>query len=110
MSDKRLKIGEILVKAGLIQEEQLQQALKTQNQLGGTLGENLIRLGFLSEEVLLNGLSEQMGMQHINLEKVEVPSAIQRLPPPGPPPPRGPLPPRARGGGGGGGGGGARRP
>ena len=79
MSDKRLKIGEILVAAGLIQEEQLQQALKTQNQLGGTLGENLIRLGFLSEDALLNGLSEQMGMQHINLEKVEVPSAIQRL-------------------------------
>jgi twitching motility protein PilT len=79
MSDKKQKIGEILVAAGLIQEEQLQQALKTQNQLGGTLGENLIRLGFLSEEALLNGLSEQLGMQHINLEKVEIPQSIQRL-------------------------------
>ncbi|MDA8123249.1 MAG: PilT/PilU family type 4a pilus ATPase [Deltaproteobacteria bacterium] len=79
MTDKKLKIGEILVAAGLIQEEQLQQALKTQRQLGGTLGENLIRLGVLSEEALLNTLSEQMGMQHINLDKVEVPSSIQRL-------------------------------
>jgi twitching motility protein PilT len=79
MPDKKLKIGEILVASGVIQEEQLQQALKTQSQLGGTLGENLVRLGFLTEEALLNALSEQMGMQHINLEKVEIPSAIQRL-------------------------------
>jgi twitching motility protein PilT len=79
MPEKKLKIGEILVAAGLIQEDQLKQALKTQNQLGGTLGENLVRLGFLTEEALLNGLSEQMGMQHINLEKVEVPSSILQL-------------------------------
>ncbi|MBI5576639.1 MAG: PilT/PilU family type 4a pilus ATPase [Deltaproteobacteria bacterium] len=79
MPDKRMKIGEILVAAGVIQEEQLQQALTVQSQLGGTLGENLIRLGFLNEEALLNALSEQMGMQHINLEKVEIPPAMQRL-------------------------------
>ena len=79
MPDKKLKIGEILVSAGLILEEQLKQALKNQDQVGGTLGENLVRLGFLSEDALLNGLSEQLGLQHINLEKVEVPPAIQRL-------------------------------
>ncbi len=79
MPDKKMKIGEILVSAGLIREDQLKQALKNQNQAGGTLGENLIRLGFLSEEALLNGLSEQLGMQHINLEKVEIPPTIQRL-------------------------------
>ena len=79
MAEKRMKIGEILVAAGVLQEEQLQQALTVQSQLGGTLGENLIRLGFLNEEALLNALSEQMGMQHINLEKVEVPPAMLRL-------------------------------
>ncbi len=79
MPDNRIKIGERLVKAGLIQEEQLQEALKTQSQLGGTLGENLVRLGFLSEDALLSALSEQMGMQHINLGKVEIPPSIQRL-------------------------------
>jgi twitching motility protein PilT len=79
MPDNKLKIGEILVAAGLIREEQLKEALRTQNQVGGTLGENLIRMGFLSEEALLNGLSEQLELQHINLEKVEVPPSIQRL-------------------------------
>src|SRR3990172_6955645 len=79
MAEKKLKIGEILVAAGVLQDEQLTEALRSQSQLGGTLGENLVRLGFLTEESLLHALSEQLGMQHINLAKVEVPAAVQRL-------------------------------
>jgi len=79
MAEKKLKIGEILVAAGLLKEEQLADALRSQSQLGGTLGENLIRLAFLTEEELLKALSEQLGMQHINLAKIEVPAAVQRL-------------------------------
>jgi twitching motility protein PilT len=79
MPEKKMKIGEILVAAGAIQEEQLNDALKSQNQLGGTLGENLIRLGFITEGDLLRFLSEQLGIQHINLSKVEVPVSVQRM-------------------------------
>ncbi|HEX9191918.1 MAG TPA: PilT/PilU family type 4a pilus ATPase [Candidatus Deferrimicrobiaceae bacterium] len=79
MPEKKLKIGEILVSAGIIREEQLSEALRSQHQLGGTLGENLVRLGFLSEEALLTALSGQLGLQHINLAKVEVPASVQRL-------------------------------
>ncbi len=79
MPEKKMKIGEILVAAGVIQEEQLNDALKSHNQLGGTLGENLIRLGFITEGELLNFLSEQLGIQHINLSKVEVPVSVLRL-------------------------------
>lgn len=73
-----MKIGELLVSSGVITGEQLQSALKNQNQLGGTLGENLIRLHFLDEVALLNALSEQLGLQHVNLTRVEVPPSIQR--------------------------------
>jgi len=79
MAEKKLKIGEILVAAGVIKEEQLAEALRSQSQLGGTLGENLIRLASLTEEELLTALSEQLGMQHINLTKVEIPAAVQRM-------------------------------
>ena len=79
MSGKRIKIGEILVAAGAVKKEQLKDALHSQNQLGGTLGENLIRLGFIGEAELLKFLSEQMGYQHINLSKIEIPASIQRL-------------------------------
>jgi twitching motility protein PilT len=79
MAEKKMKIGEILVTAGAIKREQLSDALHSQNQLGGTLGENLIRLGFIGEGELLKFLSEQMGFQHINLSKVEIPVSIQRM-------------------------------
>ncbi len=79
MTNKKLKIGEILLSSGLITEDQLKAALSGQRQLGGTLGENLIRLGYITEEALLNYLSEQTGLQHINLTRVEVPPSIQRL-------------------------------
>jgi len=79
MTNKKVKIGEILLSSGLITEDQLKAALSGQRQLGGTVGENLIRLGYISEEVLLSSLSEQTGLQHINLTRVEVPPSIQRL-------------------------------
>jgi len=79
MAEKKLKIGEILVAAGVLKEEQLSEALRSQSQLGGTLGENLIRLALLTEEELLKALSEQLGMPHINLAKVEIPAEVQRL-------------------------------
>jgi twitching motility protein PilT len=79
MAEKKLKIGEILVSAGVIREEQLNEALRSQHQLGGTLGENLVRMGFLTEEALLTALSGQLGIQHINLVKIEVPANVQRL-------------------------------
>ncbi|HEY5996881.1 MAG TPA: PilT/PilU family type 4a pilus ATPase [Candidatus Deferrimicrobiaceae bacterium] len=79
MAERKVKIGAILVKSGLIREDQLQEALKSQSQLGGTLGENLVRMGHVTEDALLGALSEQMGMQHINLSKIEVPVSVQRL-------------------------------
>lgn len=79
MVEKRQKIGEILVSAKLITPDQLQETLKVQGQLGGTLGENLIRLGFITEEALLSALSGQAGIQHVNLAKVEVQPSVQHL-------------------------------
>jgi len=78
MADKKMKIGELLVASGVITRDQLENALKNQRQLGGTLGENLVRLHYLDEVTLLNALSEQLGLQHVNLTRVEVPASVQR--------------------------------
>lgn len=76
---KRQKLGELLVAAGIITNEQLQDALGGQNQVGGTLGENMIRLGHVTEEVLLTTLSDQLGIQHANLAKIDIPVSIQKM-------------------------------
>jgi len=63
MLDVSLKIGELLVERGLIQESDLRKALHIQASGGGRLGAILVRIGALSEEVLLEEtLSEQLDL------------------------------------------------
>src|SRR5438477_12327815 len=58
----RIKIGDLLVRAGVITEFQLKAALAEQQQWGGKLGDILVRMEFRSEEVLIRALSKQTGM------------------------------------------------
>ncbi|NOY53422.1 MAG: PilT/PilU family type 4a pilus ATPase [Deltaproteobacteria bacterium] len=73
------KLGEILVKNGLIGEDQLKEALKRQYQQGGFLGTNLIMLGYIDEETLMNVLSSKLGIQSINLTGHEITPLLQRM-------------------------------
>ncbi|NOZ94599.1 MAG: type IV-A pilus assembly ATPase PilB [Acidobacteria bacterium] len=74
-----LKIGELLLRAKLIDEEKLQSALDEQAQLGGRLGEHLIRLGYVTEEDILDCLSQQYGVPSINLRHFDIDESIVRL-------------------------------
>ncbi len=74
-----LKIGELLLKAQLITDEQLQKALDEQKQTGGRLGEHLIKKGFVTEEDILDCLSQQYGVPSINLRHFDIDEGIIRL-------------------------------
>ncbi len=63
----RIKIGDLLVKAGVITELQLKAALAEQQQWGGKLGDILVRMDFLTEEVLVRALSKQTGIARADL-------------------------------------------
>ncbi|MDH1450847.1 GspE/PulE family protein [Aeromonas caviae] len=56
-----MKIGERLIAKGAIGREDLERALEVQRQAGGRLGSILIRMGAVSEDVVLRSLSEQLG-------------------------------------------------
>lgn len=75
------KLGEILVEAGLISDQELNYALKSQRQLGGTVGEALTRLGYVSEEQILSALSNQLSIPNVNLSKILVPEDILKTVP-----------------------------
>ncbi len=53
-------IGEILLRRGQIQAEDIEKALGMQSTSGGRIGAALIRIGALSEENLLAALSDQL--------------------------------------------------
>lgn len=63
----RIKIGDLLVKAGVITDLQLRAALAEQQQWGGKLGDILVRMEFLTEEVLVRALSKQTGIARADL-------------------------------------------
>ncbi|TLM64498.1 MAG: hypothetical protein FDZ69_11655 [Deltaproteobacteria bacterium] len=67
MSQKNLKLGEILKQAGIIDDFQLNSALSYQRHWGGRLGESLIRLGYISEEKLQGFLARQFELPRIEL-------------------------------------------
>ncbi|MCD4749758.1 MAG: type IV-A pilus assembly ATPase PilB [Thermoanaerobaculales bacterium] len=74
-----LKIGELLLKAQLIDQNQLDKALEEQKQSGGRVGEHLVGLGFVSEEDVLDCLSQQYGVPSINLRHFDIDESIIRL-------------------------------
>jgi type IV pilus assembly protein PilB len=76
------RIGELLVKAGKLTPEQLQQSLSAQQDQGGRLGTHLVKMGFIDDEDLVEFLSQRYGVPAINLGEVEVDETILKVIPP----------------------------
>ncbi|HNX49084.1 MAG TPA: type IV-A pilus assembly ATPase PilB [Thermoanaerobaculaceae bacterium] len=74
-----LKLGELLLKAQLINQQQLTKALDEQKTTGGKLGEILQKLGFVTEDDIIECLSHQFGVPSINLRHFEIDSNVARL-------------------------------
>lgn len=70
------KIGEMLLKSGLITEQQLQEALQLQKTNGGKIGFNLVKLGYVKEEDITSLLSEQYGVPAIHLEHFDIDESV----------------------------------
>jgi hypothetical protein len=78
----RIRIGDLLVKAGVITDAQLKAALQEQGQWGGKLGDILVRMEFLTEEVLVRALSKQSGIPRADLGGQAPPrEALDKIPP-----------------------------
>jgi hypothetical protein len=77
----RIKIGDLLVKAGVITELQLKAALAEQSQWGGKLGDILVRMEFVTEEVLVRALSKQTGIPRAELGGTPNAQALEKIAP-----------------------------
>lgn len=73
------RIGELLVKEGLITASQLQEALEKQRTDGGKIVENLIALEYLDTQTFVRFLSKQPGMASIDLLNYTIPADVVRL-------------------------------
>ncbi len=81
MGRKKIRIGDILVAAGAITEEQLQEALDYQKENGGKLGGVLVEMGFISNEMLITLLTQQFGIDYISLKGAKIEDNVIRMVP-----------------------------
>src|ERR1035437_3142156 len=79
---KNMLIGEMLLEEGIITKEQLKDALEEQKRTGTRIGEILIKMRYISKEILWTFLGYQMGVPFINLDEApEVrPEVLKCLP------------------------------
>ena len=75
------KLGQLLVNAQMISEEQLKEALGLQKREGGRIGTNLVKLGYITEEKLVTFLSKQWGVPAINLADYQIDQSVLKLVP-----------------------------
>ena len=78
---KNLRIGDILVESGFINEEQLQAALAKQKTSGKMLGDVMLEMNLVSETQLAQALAIRLKVPFVDLSSIKVdPIAVQKIP------------------------------
>jgi len=76
MSDR---LGEMLVQAKRVTEDQLRQALETQQQVGGKLGVILTKLRIINEDTLADFLGQQLNIRVLGIKELVVSPQVSAL-------------------------------
>ena len=66
------RIGDLLLREGLITQDQLNKALQEQRNNGTRVGYNLVKLGYVKETDLTRMLARQHKMPAVDLTKSQV--------------------------------------
>ena len=64
MAQGYLKLGEILIKEGLITQEQVNEAIEVKKTDGGRIGEVLVKLGMIKEKDLVEAIGKQLSLPY----------------------------------------------
>lgn len=79
---RRRRFGDILLAEGVINQEQLQSALKTQAETGDSIGEILLREGLATEGDIVRTICLQYQLPFINPSLYEVDTGLLEVMPP----------------------------
>lgn len=76
---KKLRLGDILIQKSLINQEQLEEALKEQKVRGTLLGDTLVELGYISQDDINDVLCDQLDIEYVDLRKADIDAAAVKL-------------------------------
>lgn len=80
-SAKPHRLGDILIAAGMLTQEELEEGLKMQKGSGKRLGTVLQEQGFITESDLIEALQMQLGIEFIDLSKINIPTELAQVVP-----------------------------
>ena len=78
---KKIRLGDLLVEAGSITQEQLMSALEKQKKTGMKLGVTLVDEGVITEDDIAEALGRQLGIEIVDLQNINVDKAVTQLVP-----------------------------
>lgn len=76
---KRLKLGNILVRSGVLSQHELDIAIEHHNKTGLRLGEILVKLNFISEELLRKTLCAQLNIPYVDLKSISLDRSLVKV-------------------------------
>lgn len=75
------QLGQLLIDKRIINQNQLDEALRAQKKQGGLIGQILIDLKFITEDDLVMALADQYGFPYLPLANYDVDSEVIKLVP-----------------------------
>ena len=76
-----MRLGDLLIAAGTITQEELEKGLALQKEQKGRLGEVLISNGIITEQQLIEALQMQLGIEFVDLTKINIPTELAQVVP-----------------------------
>lgn len=76
---KRARLGDILVRSGVITQDLVDIALAKQKESGVRLGEELVKQNFISEKVMKQVLCTQLNIPYVNLDDMKIDRSLVKF-------------------------------
>jgi len=79
--DKRERLGQLMIRAGIVTEQQVNDALEVHKATGHPLGRVLVELGYATQGAVLSVLAAQMSIEYVDFSTTHPePSAVAVVP------------------------------
>lgn len=81
MAEAGQRLGQLLMRAGIISDRQLTDALEVHNATGSPLGRVLVDLGYANQGAILSVMAKQIGIKYVDFaEQTPDPNAVAAVP------------------------------
>lgn len=81
MAEAGQRLGQLLMRAGIITDKQLNDALEVHRATGSPLGRVLVDLGYATQGAILSVMAKQIGIEYVNFaERQPEPNAVAVVP------------------------------